>query len=231
MDYSFFIALAGILWVDLLLSGDNAIVIALVCRKLPAPQQRLGMILGASAAIGLRVVMSFFVAALLSIYGLSVIGGLFLLYVASKLALQAEENLDDTKSSASLWAAVGTIALADAGMSFDNVMALAGLAHGNVLLMALGVVMSIPLVIFGSAVIGAVIDRFPALVWAGAALLGWVAGGIIVTDRAVTDLFLYPPHAFDTAASVLGAAIVLTVGCIGLALKDARAEVREALHD
>ncbi len=185
MDANFWAALAGIVWIDLLLSGDNAVVIALVCRQLPARQQRIGMILGAGAAIGLRVVLAFFVAALLAVPFLSSIGGAFLLYVAVKLTTAEHGPDEGGKAATTLAGAIATIAIADVGMSLDNVIAIAALSHGHWLLMALGVLISIPMVIAGSVVVSAMVERFPALTWAGAALLGWVAGGIIVADPLV----------------------------------------------
>ncbi|WP_315740005.1 TerC family protein [Bradyrhizobium sp. SZCCHNR1093] len=205
MDHLFWVALLGIVWIDLLLSGDNAVVIALVSRQLPPSQQKWGIIGGTAAAIGLRVVMSFFTAFLLNIPALSIIGGSYLLKVAADLLIGGDEA-GEPDAASTLRAAIITIALADASMSLDNVMAIAALSHGNMLLMALGVLLSIPLVIAGSAIISMVISRFPALTWAGAALLGWVAGGIIAADP------LASPYLNHYAASVVGLLIVLAVG-------------------
>ncbi|WP_315768580.1 MULTISPECIES: TerC family protein [unclassified Bradyrhizobium] len=205
MDHLFWVALLGIVWIDLLLSGDNAVVIALVSRQLPPSQQKWGIIGGTAAAIGLRVGMSFFAGLLLNIPALSLIGGAYLLKVAADLLIGGDEaGAPDAAST--LKAAIITIALADASMSLDNVMAIAALSHGNMFLMALGVLLSIPLVIAGSAIISMVIGRFPILTWAGAALLGWVAGGIIAADP------LASPYLNHYAASAVGLLIVLAVG-------------------
>lgn len=204
MDQLFWVALLGIVWIDLLLSGDNAVVIALVSRQLPPNQQKWGIIGGTAAAIGLRVVMSFFAAYLLGVPGLSILGGAFLLLVAAKLLMDEEGGGNELKPAMTIWAAVGTIAVADASMSLDNVMAIAALSHGSVLLMAIGVLLSIPLVIAGAAIISTVIERFPILTWAGAALLGWVAGGIIAADP------WFFGHHYETAS--IATAAVLAVG-------------------
>lgn len=206
MDEMFWVALLGIVWIDLLLSGDNAVVIALVSRQLPAHQQKWGIIGGTAAAIGLRVVMSFFAALLLGVPGLSIVGGLFLLWVAAKLVMGEDEGEGELKPAMTLMAAITTIAIADASMSLDNVMAIAALSHGNELLMAIGVLLSIPMVIAGSAIISTIIGRFPILTWAGAALLGWVAGGIISADPWSFG------HHYETAAAAT--ALVLSVGLI-----------------
>jgi YjbE family integral membrane protein len=208
MDSLFWAALLGIVWIDLLLSGDNAVVIALVSNQLPENQRKWGIIGGTAAAVGLRVVMSFFAAFLLGVPALSIIGGLFLLWVAAKLLMGEDDEAGPTKKVISLGAAIWTISVADASMSLDNVMAIAALSHGSTLLMALGVVLSIPLVIAGSAIISAVIGRFPILTWAGAALLGWVAGGIIAADPWAT------PYANHYLASAAGTALVLLVGWV-----------------
>lgn len=187
MDHLFWVALLGIVWIDLLLSGDNAVVIAMVARQLPKPQEKWGIIGGTAAAIGLRVVMAFFAALLLGEPGLSIVGGLFLLWVAAKLVMGEDDDGDGkAPQRPTLAAAIFTIAVADASMSTDNVMAIAALAHGQMLLMSLGVLLSIPLVIAGAAIISAIIDRFPILTLAGAALLGWVAVSTILKDPLVT---------------------------------------------
>ncbi|WP_316207523.1 TerC family protein [Bradyrhizobium sp. SZCCHNR3118] len=207
MDHLFWVALLGIVWIDLLLSGDNAVVIALVSRQLPPEQQKWGIIGGTAAAIGLRVVMSFFAGLLLNIPALSIVGGLYLLKVAADLLIGGDESAHPG-AVATLKAAIITIAMADASMSLDNVMAIAALSHGNTLLMALGVLLSIPLVIIGAAVISMVIGRFPILTWAGAALLGWVAGGIVASDPLASN---YVNH---YAASAGGLVLVILIGLI-----------------
>jgi YjbE family integral membrane protein len=204
---TFLVSLLGIVWIDLLLSGDNAVVIALVSNRLPPEQQKWGIIGGTAAAVLLRVVMSFFAVFLLGVPGLSILGGLFLLKVAYGLLVdEANDENGDVVGRITLSAAIGTIAVADASMSLDNVLAVAALAHGSLVLMATGVVLSIPLVIAGAALISKVVARFPVMVWAGAGVLGWVAGGIIAADPWAA------PYLDHTVTSVAGAALVLFVG-------------------
>jgi YjbE family integral membrane protein len=204
---TFLVSLLGIVWIDLLLSGDNAVVIALVSNRLPPEQQKWGIIGGTAAAVLLRVVMSFFAVFLLGVPGLSILGGLFLLKVAYGLLMEEAKDEDgDVVGRITLSAAIGTIAVADASMSLDNVLAVAALAHGSVVLMATGVLLSIPLVIAGAALISKTVERFPIMVWAGAAVLGWVAGGIIAADPWSA------PYLEHTVASATGAALVLLVG-------------------
>ena len=176
-----------IIWIDLLLSGDNAVVIALACRALPPEQRRMGMILGAGAAIGLRIIFAVFITYLLNVPFLKVVGGLLLLWIGVKLAVGEDEDAHSVESSDNLWRAVRTIAIADAVMSLDNVLAIAAAAGGNIWLFVFGLLLSIPLIIFGSQLLSTLIDRFPVIVWGGAALLGWIAGEMLVTDPIVMD--------------------------------------------
>ena len=209
--------LLGIVWIDLLLSGDNAVVIALVCRTLPKKQQVIGIALGAGAAIVLRVIMAFAISWLLAIEGLRIAGGLFLLVIAAKLIWDEEGDGADRPPATSLWAAVGAIAIADASMSLDNVMAIAALSHGSIVLMATGVLISIPFVIVGAAVIKGLLDRFPWIVWLGAGLLGWV-GGSIISDDPLLDRLLNGHETIaistDTVLALAGLVVVLAVGAV-----------------
>lgn len=185
----YLIPIAKIVWIDLLLSGDNAIVIAMACRALPPHQRRIGMILGAGTAIGLRIIFAVFITYLLGVPFLKVVGGLLLLWIGMKLALGEEDSGHEIESSENLWRAVRTIAIADAVMSLDNVVAIAAAADGNIWLFIFGLLLSIPLIIFGSTLLSAAIDRFPIIIWGGAALLGWIAGEMIVTDPVVIKWF------------------------------------------
>ena len=169
-----------IIWINLLLSGDNAIVIALACRGLPAEQRRLGTILGTGAAVVLRVIFALLVTQFLTLPYLKFGGGLLLLWIGVKLVTDEAEH--DVKASSSLRQAVMTIAIADAVMSLDNVLAIVAAAHGSTAMIIFGLAISIPLVAAGSHLILRVIDRFPALIWIGAALIGWVAGEIMAGD-------------------------------------------------
>ncbi|MDX3809563.1 TerC family protein [Bosea thiooxidans] len=188
MDFSsstFWISLLQIIWIDLLLSGDNAVVIALACRSLPENRRKLGIWLGAGAAVGLRIIFALIVTYLLGVPYLKVIGGILLFWIAIKLAVGEEEAHGEIEASDSLWKAVRTIAIADAVMSLDNVIAIAGAAKGHPELFIFGLLLSIPLIIMGAQLLTSIIERFPILVWIGAALLGWIAAEMILGDVAV----------------------------------------------
>lgn len=190
MDFTsaqFWLSVLQIVWIDLLLSGDNAVVIALACRSLPEKQRKLGIWLGAGAAIALRIVFALIVSYLMALPFLKVVGGLLLFWIAIKLAVGEEGGHEGIESSDSLWKAVRTIAIADAVMSLDNVIAIAAASRGHPELFIFGLLLSIPLIIYGSQMIINLLIRFPILIWAGAALLGWIAGEMIVSDVAVLE--------------------------------------------
>jgi YjbE family integral membrane protein len=179
------VPLLQIIWIDLLLSGDNAVVIALACRSLPEKQRKIGMILGAGTAIGLRIIFAMMITFLLAIPYLKLVGGLLLLWIGVKLAMGEDEEGHAVESSDNLWKAVRTIAIADAVMSLDNVVAIAAAAGGNVWLFVFGLLLSIPLIVFGSQLLTKLIDRYPIIIWLGAALLGWIAGAMMVDDNVI----------------------------------------------
>jgi YjbE family integral membrane protein len=184
---TFWISLLQIIWIDLLLSGDNAVVIALACRKLPAEQRKMGIFLGAGAAVALRIIFAFFITFLLGVPFLKVAGGLLLFWIAIKLATDEQEDHADVEASANLWGAVRTIAIADAVMSLDNVVAIAAAAKGHPELFIFGLLLTIPLIVAGSTLLSAILQRYPFLVWIGAALLGWIAGEMILGDVVVSN--------------------------------------------
>jgi YjbE family integral membrane protein len=214
---TFWVALLKIMWINVLLSGDNAVVIAMACRGLPHRQRVWGMVLGAGVAVLLRVVFTVFVAALLTLPYLKIIGGLALFYIAAKLLVPEDPDADETEASEHLWRAVKIVAVADIIMSLDNVIAIAAAAQGNMALLVIGLAISIPLIVAGAALIMALLDRFPLLVWAGAALLGWIVGEVIVTDPVVQG-YLEPKfgaegfHYIALFAALIGAILVLAVG-------------------
>jgi YjbE family integral membrane protein len=182
---AFWVAVGKIIWINVLLSGDNALVIALACRGL-APRQRLwGMIFGAGAAVILRIIFTGIVASLMELSYLKLVGGLALLVIAAKLLVPDQEDENSVQSASHLWAAIQIVVVADIVMSLDNVIAVAAAANGSVPLLILGLAISIPLIVAGAALIMALLNRLPILVWAGAALLGWIAGDVIATDPAV----------------------------------------------
>jgi YjbE family integral membrane protein len=187
---AFFIALLQIVWIDLLLSGDNSIVIALACRNLPEHQRKKGIFWGVTAAIALRVVLTAFAVSLLQIPFLKILGGVLLLYIGIKLVLpQEDEEGHDIEAKDKLMAAIKTIVIADFAMSLDNVIGVAGAAKGHFGLLIFGLALSIPLVVWGSKIVLTLMQRFPWIVVAGGGLLGYLAGEMIQTDPVATPLW------------------------------------------
>src|SRR5512140_1284039 len=183
---AFWVALGKIMWINILLSGDNALVIAMACRGLPPRQRFWGMVLGAGVAVVLRIIFTFIVVTLMALPYLKLVGGLALLLIAAKLLVpESEGGEDDVHAASHLWAAVQIVAVADIVMSLDNVIAVAAAANGSIPLLVLGLAISVPLIVAGAALIMALLTRLPILVWAGAALLGWIAGDVMATDPAI----------------------------------------------
>jgi YjbE family integral membrane protein len=235
---AFWLAVGKIIWINVLLSGDNALVIAMACRGL-APRQRLwGMVIGAGIAVILLIAFTGVVATLMVLPYLKLVGGLALMGIAAKLLVPEDEG-DDVTAGTSLWHAVRIVVIADIVMSLDNVIAVAAAANGQLSLLILGLAISIPMIVAGAALIMMVLDRFPILVWLGAILLGWIAGDVIDTDPAVhpwllrlldgqitldldatSAVFGVSPHfrlegdLVEYLASVLGAIAVLVAGSI-----------------
>jgi YjbE family integral membrane protein len=222
MDLSsmdFWLALLEIIWVNILLSGDNAVVIALAARSLPHNQQRTAIVAGSAGAIVLRIILTLVAAQLLLMPWLKTVGALLLVYIGVSLLLPEGEGEGEEKQYNSLWSAIRTILVADLVMSLDNVVAVAAAAHGNVPLLIIGLAISIPLVIFGSTLLLKVIERLPIIVWLGAALLGFIAGEMLVSDPALTGTvgdfsasMHTSPHALALAAGAVGAVLVLMLG-------------------
>ncbi|BAL77339.1 TerC family protein [Bradyrhizobium cosmicum] len=182
---TFWIAVGKIIWINILLSGDNALVIALACRGLKPRHRLWGMIFGAGAAVLLRIIFTGIVASLMELPYLKLVGGLALIVIAAKLLVPENEDEDDVESASHLWQAVQIVVVADIVMSLDNVIAVAAAANGSVPLLILGLAISVPLIVAGAALIMALLAKLPVLVWAGAALLGWVAGEVIATDPGI----------------------------------------------
>lgn len=200
-----------IIWVNVILSGDNAVVIAMACRGLPPRTRRTGMLLGAGVAVILRIVFTILVVTLLATPFLKIIGGLLLLWIAVKLIADEGEGGDIAQTDR-LWYAVRTVAIADAVMSLDNVLAIAAVAEDSTFLLVLGLAISIPLIVVGATFIMALLDRFPIFVWAGAALLGWIAGAMLASDPWLVQRFGEAAHRYELPVSVVGAALVVGVG-------------------
>ena len=183
------VALLKIIGINIVLSGDNAVVIALACRSLPPGQRSIGIALGAGAAIILRILFTVVVQSLLDVNFLKLAGGLLLFWIAVKLLLSEEADEDAVASGSNLWEAVRIVAIADVVMSLDNVLAIAAAAGGDHTLVIVGLLISIPLVVFGSTLIVGLLHRFPILVWAGAALLGWIAGELVAQEPVLQPVF------------------------------------------
>ncbi|QHE86357.1 TerC family protein [Hydrogenophaga sp. BPS33] len=207
----FWIDLLKIIWINIILSGDNAVVIALAARSLPAEQQRKAVMFGSGAAVVLRIVLTVVAAKLLELSFLQVIGGVLLLWIGYQLLTSEEEDDDGHKGTSTMMAAIRTILIADLVMSLDNVIAVAASAHGNMVLLVLGLAISIPLVIFGSTLMIKLMGRFPVIITLGAALIGWVGGETIVNDNLVHGYTMAHPWLHYVAAAA-GAVLVVGLG-------------------
>jgi YjbE family integral membrane protein len=230
---AFWLAVGKMIWINVLLSGDNALVIAMACRGL-RPRLRLwGMVLGAGMAVILRILFTGITVTLMALPYLKLVGGLALLVIAAKLLVPEDEG-DDVTAGTSLWHAVRIVVVADIVMSLDNVIAVAAAANGQLSLLVLGLAISIPLIIAGAALIMMLLDRFPVVIWLGALLLGWIAGDVIESDPAIQPLVprfldgqialkldaisamtgVSPHDLVGYVASVLGAVAVFAAGLI-----------------
>jgi YjbE family integral membrane protein len=233
MQTPFWIAAGQIIGINIILSGDNAVVIAMACRMLPPKQRMWGMILGAGVAVLLRVLFTLVVAEAMSYPFLKLIGGVLLLWVAIKLVVPEHGDGEKIEAAENLWRAVRIVAIADIVMSLDNVIAIAAaaetaaarvdIAHASMIkatLIIFGLATSVPLIIAGSALLMAVLERYPVLVWAGGGLLGWVAGDIMIKDPAL--LKVLSPAVVEQLhywAAAAGAIFVLGIGYVLLKMK------------
>jgi len=236
---AFWLAVGRIIFVNAVLSGDNAVVIAMACRGLPEHQRRWGMVIGVAVAAILRIVFTAVVASLMALPYLKLIGSAALLYIAAKLLVPEARDRNKIEAAAHLWRVVMLVVVADIIMSFDNIVAIAAIAQGNLLLLVIGLAASIPLLVVGAALIAALLDRFPVFVWGGAALLGWIAGETIVTDPALfahiaTALGATLTRQLELAGSVSGAFLAIAAGGLWQRLHESnirtRAGEREATN-
>ena len=207
----FWIGLMKIVWINIILSGDNAVVIALAARGLPALQQRQAVLFGSGAAVVLRIALTVVAVKLLTMPYLQIVGGLLLLYIGVQLLSDQDGHADEAKTNGSLLAAIRTILVADLVMSLDNVIGVAAAAHGSMLLLVLGLAISIPMVVFGSTMMIRLMERYPVVVTLGAALIGWVGGETMANDTILAPL-MQDQHWLHQAGPVLGAALVLGLG-------------------
>jgi YjbE family integral membrane protein len=235
---AYWLDVGKIIWINVLLSGDNALVIAMACRGLHDRHRLWGMVFGASGAVALRIVFTGIVATLMALPFLKLVGGLALLVIAAKLIVPEDES-DEVTAGTTLWHAIRIVLIADIVMSLDNVIAVAAAANGQLSLLIFGLAISIPMIVAGAALIMLVLDRFPVLVWLGAMLLGWIAGDVIASDPGIEPflhrllaghivltvngtslIFGTSPHLsldgelIETLAATLGAIIVLVAGAI-----------------
>lgn len=234
MTPEFWVAVGQIIMIDILLGGDNAVVIALACRKLPPAQRRLGILWGTAGAIGLRVVLIFFALQLLAIPFLKLVGAALLVWIGVKLLVpDHDDDHGNIQASDKLWAAVKTVIVADLVMSLDNVIAIAGAAESaggdhTMPLVIFGLVVSIPIIVWGSQLVIKLMDRFPMIITLGAMLLGWIAGTMALTDPAVADpqtasyMFKLPQtDMLKYGLGIAGALLVLALGkLLGRGKKD-----------
>jgi len=237
VSQAFWIGLLKIIGVNIILSGDNAVVIALAARSLPREQQKKAVFWGAGAAVVLRVILTVFAAALLALPWLKIVGSLLLFWIGVKLLIP-EEGDDDIKASDQLLAAIKTILIADLVMSLDNVIAVAAAAGGHMGLLIIGLAISIPLVVFGATLLIKLMERFPVIITIGAGLIGWVAGEMLVADSALQGWFSGMGVEYREANPyVAGVSLEIISGIVGVAIVvalgkwlGARKEAGEATH-
>lgn len=225
LDWAFFLGILNIVIIDIILAGDNAVVIAMAVRSLPRKQRRWGIMLGAGAAVLLRVVLTFFVAQLLEISFIKLAGGVLIAWIAVKLFLEGAPEQTD-KEARTLWQAMQLIVIADITMSTDNVLAVAGASHGNPFLLLFGLALSIPFVVFTSNLLAALMDRYPIIILLGAAVLGRVAGEMIFTDPAIVR-WLQMPAWFNYVMEAVFAVGVILVGKLWIRFVFRKAEKAE----
>jgi YjbE family integral membrane protein len=184
----FWLSVLEIIWINVLLSGDNAIVIALACRQLPPRQRKIGIVFGTVVALLLRLIFASVIVSLMFIPYVKIIGGAALFWIAMKLLGPNEPAQETSAPTEGVWRAIMVIAIADVVMSLDNVIAVAAAADGNFALLVFGLAISVPAIVGGATVIAAAINYFPVIVWAGAGLLGWIAGDVLASDPVIFDV-------------------------------------------
>ena len=217
---AFWEGLLKIIGVNIVLSGDNAVVIALASRSLPPHLRSKAIWFGALGAVGLRLIFSFFIVELMAVPYIKIIGAILLLWIGVKMIVpeQGDHGNGEGTATAGIWGAIRTIIIADAVMSLDNVIAIAAAANGNILLIGIGLAMSVPLIIYGSTLILNVFIRYPILIVAGAGLIGWIAGEIWISDPAIADWTheIIEMHGewIEFASAIAGALFVIALGKI-----------------
>ncbi len=218
LDWSFFMGLVNIVIIDIILAGDNAVIIAMAVRSLPREQRRKGIILGAGAAVVLRVALTFFVSQLLAINFVKFVGGALIAWIAVKLLVQGGGEQEDGKQASNLWQAIRLIVIADITMSLDNVLAVAGASQGNLFLLLFGLALSIPFVVFTSNLLSYLMDRYPVIIYLGAMILGRVSAEMMLGDPFM-DNWLQPPAWVRYTVEAIFAVGVIVVGKLWLKWK------------
>ncbi|MBY0483428.1 TerC family protein [Nitrosomonas sp.] len=234
MDFDspqFWIAVMQIIAIDIVLGGDNAVVIALACRRLPEKQRKLGIFWGVFGAIILRVVLIFFALSLLAIPYLKIVGAALLIWIGVKLLQPEPEGAHEIDASTTLVGAIKTIIVADAVMSLDNVIAIAGAAKDDIGLVIFGLVISVPIIVWGSQVVMKVMDRYPVTIAIGAGLLGWIAGDMVVTDVVTKEWISTQAKYLQWIAPAATALLVVVTGKMLAARKPAKPQPLEDLAD
>ena len=219
--WDFCVGFLSIVLIDLVLAGDNAVVIALAVKNLHGKQRRTGIIFGAGAAVALRVVLTFFVAQLLTISFIKLLGGILILWIAVKLFIEGAPEEKFQKEATTFWQAIRVIVIADLIMSTDNILAVAGACRGNFFLLLFGLALSIPFVVFTSSLLSLLMDKYPVIVWIGAAVLGRVGGEMIIADPWVVGKIV-PGKGLQIACEIIGAVGVLAVAKLYMRWKIAR---------
>ncbi len=211
LNTEFFFNAFSIVLIDILLGGDNALVIAMAVKSLPPKERRIGILAGAGSAVVLRIIFTFFAAQLLRIHYVKFAGGLLILWIAVKLLTDNAKHESTQQAAQSLWRAMWVILVADVTMSMDNILAVAAASKGSVALLIFGLGLSIPFVVFTSGLLAKLLDRFPILIYLGSAILGRVGGDMMITDPWIKKL-VEPSHAVEIGVQVFFAAAVLIVG-------------------
>ncbi len=229
LDWDFFSRLLSIVIIDLILAGDNAVVIAMAVRSLPREQRRKGILFGSGAAVLLRVILTFFVSQLLQLSYVKLVGGILITWIAVKLFVDGSPDESIDKEAASIGQAVKIIVIADITMALDNMLAVGGASHGNLFLLLFGLGLSIPFVVFTSNLLSMLMDKYPVIIYIGAGILGKVGGEMIVTDP-VMESFVIPGKVFQYSVEALFAVGVIVVGKLWMKWMIRRERV-EQMHE
>lgn len=228
-DTQFFSSLLSIIIIDIILAGDNAVVIAMAVRSLPPEQRRKGILFGSGAAVLLRVILTFFVSQMLKISFIKLVGGLLIVWIALKLFVEGAPEEESGREAMNIWQAIKIIVIADITMALDNMLAVGGASHGNLFLLLFGLGLSIPFIVFTSNLLSMLMDRYPVIIYVGAAILGKVGGEMIITDPFVERL-LEPGTYLKYGVEAIFAAGVIVAGKFWMKLRIARAEQQEHVH-